>query len=47
MSVIEHLEALRRALIISFIAWGVATIAAIFLAHYVITFLVDLSLIHI
>lgn len=43
MSVIEHLEALRRALIISLIAWGIATIAAIFIAHYVITFLVDRS----
>jgi sec-independent protein translocase protein TatC len=41
MSVIEHLEALRRALIISMIAWGIATIAAIFVAHYVITFLVE------
>src|SRR5206468_8037579 len=41
MSVIEHLEALRRALLISIIAWGVATIAAVFIAHYVITFLVD------
>jgi len=41
MSVIEHLEALRRALIIAIVAWAVATIAAIFLAHYVITFLVE------
>ena len=41
MSIIEHLEALRRALIVSLIAWGVATIASIFLAHYVITFLVQ------
>ena len=41
MSVIEHLEALRRALIISLIAWGIATIAAVFVAHYVITFLVE------
>ena len=41
MSVIEHLEALRRALIVSIVAWGVATIAAIFAAHYVITFLVQ------
>jgi len=41
MSVIEHLEALRRALLIAIIAWGVATIAAVFIAHYVITFLVD------
>ena len=41
MSVVEHLEALRRALIVSLIAWGIGTIAAIFVAHYVITFLVD------
>lgn len=41
MSVIEHLEALRRALIISLIAWGVATIAAIFIAGRVITFLIQ------
>lgn len=40
MSVIEHLEALRRVLIISLIAWGIATIAALFIAHFVITFLV-------
>lgn len=43
MSVIEHLEALRRALIVSLIAWGVTTIAAIFVAHYVITFLIERS----
>jgi len=41
MSLIEHLEALRRALIISLIAWAVTTIAAVFIAHYVITFLVE------
>jgi sec-independent protein translocase protein TatC len=41
MSVIEHLEALRRMLIISLIAWGVATIAAIFIAGHVISFLVE------
>src|SRR5213592_191242 len=41
MSVIEHLEALRRALLIAIIAWGVATIAAVFVAHFVITFLVE------
>ena len=41
MSVIEHLEDLRRALIISLIAWGVGTLAAIFIAHSVITFLVE------
>jgi len=40
MSLIEHLEALRRALIISLIAWSVATIAAIFVAGHVITFLI-------
>src|SRR6266550_3372244 len=41
MSGIEHLEALRRMLIISIIAWAVATIAAIFIAGHVITFLVE------
>src|SRR5437773_12041519 len=41
MSVIEHLEALRRMLIISLVAWGVTTIAAIFIAGHVITFLVE------
>jgi sec-independent protein translocase protein TatC len=40
MSVIEHLEALRRMLIISLIAWGLATIAAVFIAGKVITFLI-------
>jgi len=40
MSVIEHLEALRRALIISLIAWGIGTVAAIFIAGRVITFLI-------
>src|SRR5215469_14190851 len=40
MSVIEHLEALRRMLIISMIAWGIATIASIFIAGHVITFLI-------
>jgi sec-independent protein translocase protein TatC len=40
MSVIEHLEALRRMLIISMIAWGIGTIAAIFIAGRVITFLI-------
>lgn len=38
MSVIEHLEDLRRMLIISLIAWGIATVAAIFIAGRVITF---------
>jgi sec-independent protein translocase protein TatC len=40
MSVIEHLEALRRMLIVSLIAWGIGTIAAIFIAGRVITFLI-------
>ena len=40
MSVIEHLEALRRALIVSLIAWGVATTAAFFISGRVIGFLV-------
>jgi sec-independent protein translocase protein TatC len=40
MSVIEHLEALRRMLIISLIAWGAATIAAVFISGRVISFLV-------
>jgi sec-independent protein translocase protein TatC len=41
MSIIEHLEALRRALIISMIAWGVTTIAALFIAGRVIGLLVS------
>ncbi|MFI5283487.1 MAG: twin-arginine translocase subunit TatC [Candidatus Dormibacterales bacterium] len=40
MSVIEHLEALRRALIVSLIAWAVATVAAAFVSGKVIGFLV-------
>ena len=40
MSVIEHLEALRRVLLVSIAAWAIATIAAAFLAGHVITFLV-------
>ena len=40
MSIIEHLEALRRALMVSLIAWGLATIGAIFVAGHVITFLI-------
>ncbi|MGH7760457.1 MAG: twin-arginine translocase subunit TatC [Candidatus Dormibacteraceae bacterium] len=39
MSVIEHLEALRRVLIVSMIAWGVATLAAFFISRPVIGFL--------
>lgn len=43
MSVIEHLEALRRALIISIAAWGVATIAAFFISGEVIKLLIERS----
>ncbi len=39
MSVIEHLEALRRALIVSLIAWGIATTASFFISGHVIGFL--------
>jgi sec-independent protein translocase protein TatC len=41
MSLIEHLEALRRMLIISLIAWGLATLVSFFLSGHVITFLVS------
>ncbi len=40
MSIIEHLEALRRVLIVSLIAWGVATTAAAFVSGKVIGLLV-------
>jgi len=40
MSVIEHLEALRRALIISLIVWGAATLVAFFISNLVIDFLI-------
>ncbi len=40
MSVIEHLEALRRALIISLSAWALTTIAAFFVSGQVIGYLV-------
>jgi sec-independent protein translocase protein TatC len=39
MSVIEHLEALRRVFIVSLAAWGVATVAAFFVSRQVIGFL--------
>lgn len=41
MSIIEHLEALRRMLIISLVAWGLATFVSFFLSGHVITFLVS------
>jgi sec-independent protein translocase protein TatC len=40
MTVIEHLEALRRALIITFATWAVTTVLAFFIAPQVISFLV-------
>jgi sec-independent protein translocase protein TatC len=40
MSVIEHLEALRRALIISIAAWTVCTIVAWFISSDVLTFII-------
>ena len=43
MSVIEHLEALRRALIISIAAWTVATVVAWFFSTTVLTFLIHRS----
>jgi sec-independent protein translocase protein TatC len=41
MSIIEHLEALRRALIIVVVAWGVATIAAWFVSGQVVRLLIE------
>jgi sec-independent protein translocase protein TatC len=46
MSVIEHLEALRRALIISLIAWAIATVLAFFVSSRVITFLITRAGLH-
>ena len=40
MSVIEHLEALRRMLIVSIVAWGLTTLAAFFVSGQVIGLLV-------
>lgn len=40
MSVIEHLEALRRALIIAIAAWSVCTVAAWFFSNDVLVFIV-------
>ena len=41
MSVIEHLEALRRALIVIIVAWAVTTIAAFFVSGQVVEWLVS------
>jgi len=46
MSVIEHLEALRRVLIVSLIAWAAATIGSFFLAGRVIDFLLTHAGLH-
>jgi len=40
MSVIEHLEALRRALIVIIVAWALTTIAAFFVAGQVVGWLI-------
>jgi sec-independent protein translocase protein TatC len=40
MSIVEHLEALRRALIVSLVAWGLATFAAFFVSGRLITYLI-------
>ena len=41
MSVIEHLEALRRALIVIIIAWAITTIAAFFVSGQIVGWLVS------
>jgi sec-independent protein translocase protein TatC len=41
MSVIEHLEALRRALIIIIIAWATTTVVSFFVSAQVVSFLVS------
>jgi sec-independent protein translocase protein TatC len=46
MSVIEHLEALRRVLIVSLIAWAIATIGSFFVSGRVIDFLLNQAGLH-
>ena len=41
MSVLEHLEALRRMLIVCLVAWGIATIGSFFISGHVIGLLVS------
>jgi len=41
MTIIEHLEALRRALIVSVVSWAVATIGAFFISGQVIHLLIE------
>jgi sec-independent protein translocase protein TatC len=40
MSVIEHLEALRRALIVSIVAWAITTVGSFFISGQVIGYLI-------
>src|SRR2546430_17608448 len=46
MSIIDHLEALRRVLIVCLIAWAAATIAAFFVSARVIDFLITRAGLH-
>ena len=46
MSVIEHLEALRRVLIVSLIAWAAATVFAFFISSRVIDLLITRAGLH-
>src|SRR2546430_16609516 len=41
MSIIEHLEALRRVLIVALAAWAIATVVAFFISGRVIGWLID------
>src|SRR5579859_2776430 len=46
MTIIEHLEALRRVLIVSIGAWLVATVGSFFFYHPILKFLIDRAGIH-
>ena len=41
MTIIEHLEALRRALIVALVAWTIGTVVAFFISGRVIGWLID------
>src|SRR5690349_24109763 len=41
MTILEHLEALRRALIVCLAAWAIATVASFFISGRVIGWLID------
>src|SRR5258708_39647783 len=41
MTIIQHLEALRRALIVALSAWAIATVVAFFISGRVIGWLID------